>query len=227
LRGEFAPYAVNVQAGGEPAEALRPYMPLAERLGRILTGIGGSGISAVHVEVHGAIAEHDVRILTLSALKGLFSTVVHEPVTFVNAPLMATERGIDVQETRSSQSKDYVNQVVLRADSDEGSVAVGGTLVGKANLEHIVQVYDYSIDMQPARFMLFMRYADRPGVVGRVGSVLGEVNVNIASMQVSRETIGGEALMGLTVDDDVPPEIIDRIVQAIDARDAKFIDLEA
>jgi D-3-phosphoglycerate dehydrogenase / 2-oxoglutarate reductase len=227
LRGEFAPYAVNVQAGGEPAEALRPYMPLAERLGRILTGIGGSGISVVHVEVHGAIAEHDVRILTLSALKGLFSTVVHEPVTFVNAPLMATERGIDVQETRSSQSKDYVNQVVLRADSDEGSVAVGGTLVGKANLEHIVQVYDYSIDMQPARFMLFMRYADRPGVVGRVGSVLGEVNVNIASMQVSRETIGGEALMGLTVDDDVPPEIIDRIVQAIDARDAKFIDLEA
>jgi D-3-phosphoglycerate dehydrogenase / 2-oxoglutarate reductase len=227
LRGEFAPYAVNVQAGGEPAADLRAYIPLTEKLGRILTGIGGSGISAVHFEVHGAIAEHDARLLTLAGLKGLFSTVVHEPVTFVNAPLMAAERGIDVRETRSAQSKDYVNQVVIRADSDEGSVAVGGTLVGKRNLEHIVQVYDYSIDMQPERYMLFLRYRDRPGVVGQVGSVLGEVNVNIASMQVSRETIGGEALMGLTVDDDVAPEVIDRIVAAIDARDAKFIDIGA
>lgn len=225
LKGEFAPYAVNVDAGTESAEALRPYIPLTEHLGRLLAGIGGGGISAVHFEVHGQIAEHDTRILRLAGLKGLFSCFVHEPVTYVNAPLLAAERGIEVRETTSVSSRDYVNVVVVRAESDEGSVAVGGTLVGKRNQQHIVQVYDYSIDMQPERFMCFLRYVDRPGVIGKVGSVLGEVGINIASMQVSRETIGGEALMGLTADAAIPSDILERILTTIEARDAKFIDL--
>lgn len=225
LRGEFAPYAVNIQAGTEFVEALRPFISLTEKLGRILTGIGGGRVSTVHFEFHGAVAEHDCRILTLAGLKGLFASIVHEPVTYVNAPLMAQERGIEIKETKSALSRDYVNLVLIRGESDEGSVAVAGSLVGKRDDERIVRVYDYEIEMMPERFMCFMRYRDRPGVIGKVGTILGGADINIASMQVSRENIGGEALMGFTVDSEVPEAVLDEMGGAIEARDAKFIDL--
>lgn len=225
LNGELAPFAVNIQGGAEYVEMLRPYIPLTEKLGRVLTGVAGAGIEDLTVEFLGEIAEHDTRILTLAGLKGLFAAVVHEPVTYVNAPLLATERGIDVSETKSSVSQDYVNLVVMRAATERGPVTVAGSLVGKKEEERIVRVYDYSIDMMPERFMCFLRYVDRPGVIGKVGTVLGEGGINIASMQVSRETFGGEALMGLTVDDAIPPSVLDAIAQAIEATDVKFIDL--
>ncbi|MCA1839520.1 MAG: phosphoglycerate dehydrogenase [Actinobacteria bacterium] len=225
LKGEFAPFAVNIQGGAEYVEMLKPFIPLAEKVGSILNGLAGSGINAVHFEYHGTVAEHDTRILTLAGLKGLFLAVVHEPVTYVNAPLLAADRGLEVKETRSAVSRDYVNLVLMRAETDAGSIAVGASLVGKHDEERIVRVFDYTIDMLPERYMLFMRYADRPGVIGKVGTVLGDSGVNIASMQVSRENIGGEALMGLTVDSAIPPDALSGVVTAIDARDAKFIDL--
>lgn len=225
LKGEFAPYAVNLQAGTEFVEVLRPFIPLIEKMGRITTGLAGAGVSTIHFEFHGTIAEHDCRILTLAGLKGLFSAVVHEPVTFVNAPLLASERGIEVKETKSALSRDFVNLVLIRAEADEGSVAVGGTLVGKRDRERIVRVYEYELDMEPERFMCFLRYADRPGIIGKVGTVLGDAGINIAGMDVSRETIGGEALMGLTIDSEIPEAALDEITKAIEARDAKFIDL--
>lgn len=225
LRGEFVPYAVNLQAGTEFVEALRPYIPLTEKLGRILTGISGGLLSTIHFEFHGTVAEHDTRILTLAGLKGVFDSVVNEPVTFVNAPLLAKDRGIEVKETKSALSRDFVNLVVIKTESEEGPVGVGGALVGKRDQERIVRVYDYEIDMFPERYMCFLRYKDVPGVIGKVGTVLGDSKVNIASMQVSRENIGGEALMGLTVDQPIPSEALERIVNAIEARDAKFIDL--
>jgi len=225
LRGEFAPYAVNVAAGGDFGEALRPFIPLTERLGRVLGGLVGAGLSAVRFEVYGAIAENDTRILTLAGLKGLFGGIVHEPVTYVNAPLMAAERGIHIEETKSASSQDYVNLVVIRGESDEGPVAVGGSLFGKGNEEHLVRVYEFPIDMEPERYLCLLRYADRPGVIGKVGTVLGAADINIASIKVSRETIGGEALMGLTVDSPIPPEVVREIAAVAQAREARFIDL--
>lgn len=226
LRGEFAPYAVNIQGGAEYVETLRPFIPLTEKLGRILTGVAGPGVNNLHFEFHGAISEQDTRILTLAGLKGLFSKIVHEPVTYVNAPLLASERGIEISETKSAVSHDFVNLILVSASSDDGTVTVGGSLVGKKDEERIVRVYDYAMDMAPERYMCFIRYRDRPGVIGEVGSVLGRSGINIASMQVSREKIGGEALMGLSVDEEIPEEVIDRISATIEARDAKFIDLE-
>jgi len=225
LKGEFAPYAVNLAAGAEFVEALRPFIPLTERLGRVLAGLAGTGTSSIHFEFHGALADHDTRVLTLAGLKGLFSAIVHEPVTYVNAPLLAEERGVEVRETKSARSPDFVNLVVLKASSDEETVAVGGTLVGKRDEARIVRVYEYEIDMEPARYMCFLRYEDRPGIIGKVGTVLGDAEINIAGMHVSRETIGGEALMGLTVDTPISPDVVDRIAVSIGARDAKFIDL--
>jgi D-3-phosphoglycerate dehydrogenase / 2-oxoglutarate reductase len=225
LRGEFAPYAVNIQGGAEYVEAIRPFISLTEKVGRILNGVAGDRIAEVHMEFRGSVAEHDTRILTLAGLKGLFSAIVHEPVTYVNAPLLAQERGIDVKETKSAVSTDFVNLVTMRAASERGTAAVAGTLVGKKDEQRIVQVYDYGMDMRPERYMCFLRYIDVPGVIGKVGTVLGDSNVNIASMQVSRQTIGGEALMGLTVDDEIPSEALERIKDVIDATDARFIDL--
>lgn len=225
LRGDFVPYAVNIQAGAEFVEALRPYIPLTEKLGRVLTGIAGEGIASVHFEFHGSIAEHDTRILTLAGLKGVFEKVVSEPVSYVNAPLLAEERGVEVRETKSALSRDFVNLVILKAESGGDSIAVGGTLVGKRDEERIVRVYDYEIEVLPERYMCFLRYRDRPGVIGNVGSILGDRGINIASMQVSRETIGGEALMGLTVDSQIPARVLEEIGSAVEARDVRFIDL--
>ena len=223
LRGEFVPYGVNVSAGAEVPEVVRPFLPLAERLGAILTGLAEGAISSVSFEYLGRIAEADTRVLTLAALKGCLGGVVHEPVSFVNAPVIARERGISVTETKSTVSSDYVNLVTLRASTEAGEVSVGGTLVGKRDGERIVRVDDFDIDLAPAAHMTFFLYEDRPGVIGRVGTVLGEAGVNVGAAVVARKAQGGAALMTLTTDGPVPPEVQERIVAEIGADRARSI----
>jgi D-3-phosphoglycerate dehydrogenase len=223
LSGEFVPYAVNVSAGAEVSEAVRPFLPLAHKLGALLTGLAQGAVRGVEAQYLGRLAESDTRVLTLAVVKGVLSGVVHEPVSFVNAPIIAAERGIAISETRSTVSSDYVNLIHVRADTDEGPVSVGGTLVGKRNAERVMQVNDYDIEMAPARFMLFFTYEDRPGVIGKVGTILGEADINIATMDVGRPTRGGTALMGLTLDSAVPAEVIVRILEEIGAGPARFI----
>ena len=223
LRGELAPYAVNVEAGRELSDVVRPFLPLAEKLGRIFTVLAGGNVHELSISYQGSIADHDTRVLTLAALKGMFSGVVHEPVTFVNAPLMAAERGIEVSETKSAMSRDYVNAIEISAG--EGT-AVAGTLVGKRNEERLVRVLDFDVDFPPGPFMCFLRYDDRPGVIGAIGTILGGAGVNIADMRVGRQEKGGEALMCLTVDQSITPEVLQELVEGSNAKDAKFITLE-
>ena len=226
LRGDFVPYAVNVDVGQDIPEAVRPYLQLAERLGRVVVGLTGPGIESLRFEYHGGIAEYDTRALTLSGLKGAFSAVVHEPVTFVNAPLIAKDRGISIEEAKSSQSVDYVNLVEVRATAKQDTVSVAGVLVGKKDTERLVRVYGYDLDMAFAPIMAFFRYADRPGVVGVVGTLLGEAGVNIANMQVGRLTEGGEALMGLAVDSAIPEDVLASIVDRAKLGDARLVVLD-
>jgi D-3-phosphoglycerate dehydrogenase / 2-oxoglutarate reductase len=223
LRGDFVPYAVNVDVGSDIPEAVRSYLHLAERLGRVAVVLTGAGIEGLRFEYHGGIAEHDTRALTLAGLKGAFSAVVHEPVTFVNAPLIADERGITVEESKSSQSLDYVNLVEVRAEAKGETVSVAGVLVGKRDTERLVRVYGYDIDMAFAGNMVFFRYEDRPGVVGIVGTLLGDSGVNIANMQVGRQTEGGEALMALAVDSPIPEPILASITEQARLRDARSV----
>ena len=223
LQGEFVPYAVNVPAAGEVSEQVRPFLPLAEKLGAILTGLAEAPVRSLEADYLGRLAEHDTRVLTLAALKGALARVVHEPVSFVNASMIARERGIGVSERKSTASRDYVNLMTLRADTEGGEVAVAGTLVGKRDGERLVQVYDFDIDMAPARHMAFFLYEDRPGVIGTVGSMLGSAGINIASMEVGRKEAGGPALMGLTVDSPIPSEVLAAIEQAVGAKQAHSI----
>jgi len=223
LSGEFVPYAVNVSAGAEVSEAIKPFLPLAHKLGALLTGLAQGAVRGVEAQYLGRIAESDTRVLTLAVVKGVLSGVVHEPVSFVNAPIIATERGIAISEMRSTVSSDYVNLIHVRADTDEGAVSVAGTLVGKRNAERVMQVNDYDIETAPSRYMLFFTYEDRPGIIGKVGTILGEADINIATMDVGRPTRGGTALMGLTLDSPVPSDVIERICAEIGAGPARFI----
>jgi D-3-phosphoglycerate dehydrogenase / 2-oxoglutarate reductase len=217
LKGEFVPYAVNVSAGAEVSDIVRPYVPLAERLGALLVGLADGGVHTLECAYLGRIAEADTRALTLGILKGVLRSVVNEPVSFVNAPMMARERGLVVSERRSTVSQDYVSSVSLRADSDEGVVSVSGTLIGKKNAERVTQVWDFEVEIGPAEHMVFFVYRDRPGIIGLVGTILGEAGVNIATMEVGRKSEGGDALMGLTVDSPVPPEVLERVAREIGA----------
>ncbi len=227
LKGEFVPYAVNVSAGAEVSEAVRPFLTLAERLGRLLTGLADRALRSIECAYLGPIAEADTRVLTLAALKGSLAFFVDEPVSLVNAPVLARERGIAVSEVRSSASRDYVNLVALRAETEDGEVSVAGTVVGGRHAERIVQVLGFDVEVAPAAHMAFLRYQDRPGVIGRVGTVLGEAGVNVGLMQVARDVAGGEALMVLALDTAVPPEVEERVVAVAGAAWARFLTLPA
>jgi D-3-phosphoglycerate dehydrogenase len=226
LRGEFVPYAVNLEVGPDIPEPVRPYLRLAERLGRFAVALAGSGIDGIRFEYHGRIADHDTRALTLSGLKGAFTDVVHEPVTFVNAPLLARDRGISIEEARMSESLDYVNVVEVHAECKSETVSVAGVLAGKRDDERLVRAYGYELDMAFSPIMVLFRYEDRPGIIGIVGSLLGRADVNIASMQVARHSEGGEALMVMAVDSPIPAEVLDEIVTRAEMRDARAIVLD-
>ncbi len=226
LSGEFVPDAVNVQ-GGAVAEDVKPGLPLAEKLGRIFTALAGGVPVRLEVEVRGEIAQHDVKVLELAALKGVFTDVIEESVTYVNAPLLARDRGLEVLLTTSDDSPDWRNLVTVRGTmADGGTVSVSGTLTGPKHIERIVEVNGYAMEIVPTPHMGFFTYTDRPGVVGVVGRLLGDAGVNIAGMQVGRDAKGGKALIALTVDSAVPPELIDAITREIGADQGRRVDLE-
>ncbi|HZG95200.1 MAG TPA: phosphoglycerate dehydrogenase [Mycobacteriales bacterium] len=227
LRGEFVPDAVNVQAGGVVAEEIRPGLPLVEKLGRVFTGLAGGVAASLTVDVRGEIAAYDVKVLKLAALKGVFADVVEEPVTYVNAPLLAEERGVEVQLTTDGESPDYRNLLAVRGTLASGEqISVSGTLSGTKQIEKLTEVCGFDIDVTFAPHLAFFRYDDRPGIVGSVGRILGDADVNIANMQVGRREQGGEALMVITVDSAIPPAVVDDITATIGAHYGRTVDIE-
>ena len=225
LSGELVPDAVNVQ-GGVIAEDVRPGIPLVEKLGRIFTALAGEVAQQIDVEVRGEITEFDVKVLELAALKGVFADIVEEQVSYVNAPLLAAERGTEVRLVTEPESPDHRNLITIRGTLADGSqVSVSGTLIGIAQQERLVEVNDFVVDLEPTEHLAFFTYEDRPGMVGTVGKILGDAQVNIAGMQVSRDTKGGQALVALSVDSAVPTEVLDEIREAISARVVRGVDL--
>src|SRR5262249_25129797 len=142
---------------------------------------------------------------------------------FVNVTMIARERGLSVSERKSTASRDYVSLMTVRADTEVGEVAVAGTLVGARDGERLGRGGEFDADMAPARDMAFFLYEDRPGVIGTVGSLLGDAGINIASMEVGRREAGGLALMVLTVDSPIPAEVMQRIAASIGAQRARVL----
>jgi D-3-phosphoglycerate dehydrogenase / 2-oxoglutarate reductase len=225
LSGELVPDAVNVQ-GGVIAEDVRPGIALTEKLGRIFTALAGEVAQQLDVEVRGEITQYDVKVLELAALKGVFADIVEETVSYVNAPLLAAERGVAVRLVTDPESPDHRNLVTLRGTlADGGQVSVSGTLIGIHQRERLVEVNGYDVDLEPTQHVAFFTYEDRPGMVGAIGRILGDADVNIAGMQVARDHVGGLALVAMTVDTAIPAGILDEIAAEMRATMSRSVDL--
>jgi D-3-phosphoglycerate dehydrogenase len=226
LAGELVPDAVNVK-GGEIHEEIRPSLPLVEKLSQVATALADELPVSVEVIVKGEVSEHDCSVLATSALKGALVTTGAEDVTYVNAPGLAQERGFTSTVTTDPVSPEYRSMISLRAAFSNGThVTVDGTLVGIKKIEKIIAIDKFDLDLPPTDHLLFLRYTDRPGVVGVVGETLGKAGINIASMQVARSSAGGEALMAITVDSAIPDEIVAGVAKATGANLARTVSLK-
>lgn len=225
LAGEFVPDAVNV-AGGAVGEEVAPWLDLVRKLGSLLAAVAGTLPASIAVEVRGELAASDVSVLELAALRGVFSAVVEDQVTFVNAPALAEERGVSVSLSAETESPAHRSLVSLRAALADGtSVAVAGTLSGPAQVQKVVTVNGRSFDLRAEGTYLLASYTDRPGVMGTVGTILGEAGVNIEAAQISQSVEGRSALMMLRVVGEVGDELRGRVAGAIDAGRTVTVDL--
>lgn len=217
LAGDLVPDAVNV-AGGIIDSSVKPGIPLAEKLGQIVAGLAHTSIVSVEFEARGEIAAHDVTVLKLAALKGLFQTMVTEQVSYVNAPLLAEQRGVDVRLTQETSSDEYRNVTTLRATLSDGStVSAGGTVIGPKHHQKIVSINGYDVELAMAEHMVVMVYQDRPGIVAIYGAAFAEAGINIAAMTIARQQKGGKALSIVTVDSPISPEMLEELKVKIEA----------
>jgi len=203
LAGDFVPFAVNVSAA-EASETVRPFLPLAERLGRLYVALNGGAPSTLEVDYAGQLADYDTRILTLSVLKGVFGGVSEEPVSYVNAPQIAAERGVDVQSTTTSATQEYVNLITVRG----GDHAIAGTLVGLRGDPRIVMLDGNSVDLPPARYMLVVRNEDVPGMIAAVARAVADAGINVDDMHLGRSPEGRAALQVLATTAPVPDDVV-------------------
>jgi D-3-phosphoglycerate dehydrogenase len=221
LNCDFVQFAVNV-AASEASETVRPFLPLAERIGGLFTGLAGGAPNELTIEYEGELADYDCRVLTLSVLKGVLTPVVDEPVSFVNAPQIAERRGISVRETKSADARDYVNLISVRGDQ---GTHVAATLFGKQQVPRIVGIDGHLVDVPPASHMLVVHNEDSPGVIGLVATALGKAGVNISDMDVGQTTSGVAALMVIATGEPVPASVVAEISALPVVQSARAFDL--
>ena len=226
LGGGLVSNAINIPVVDQAdLETLGPFIPLAAKLGRLAVELSGGRPTRIVVAAHGPLSECDTRLLTVAALNGAFQGRVDQTVNYVNAPVIAAERGIEVAEERFRASRDYMNVVEVRATGDGTETAVSGTTIGPEPRLFLAGALGYGIDLELAPNMVFVRYQDMPGVIGRVGTMFGAAGVNIANMAVSRTKEGDTALMVFSVDTPAPQELTDEL-HAAGFDDARFIRLD-
>jgi D-3-phosphoglycerate dehydrogenase len=227
LEGRVATNAVNVPSiAPEDAEYLGPVLPLASKLGELAYELAGANVTRLDLVHSGELADHDTRLLTLAALTGALQGRFEEPVNLVNAALVARERGIEVREEARRQSRDFTNLIQVTAYAGGREVVVAGTTLGSEHRPRLVHALGYEIEVELDPLMVFIVNQDQPGRIGRVGTMLGEAGVNIATMAVSRNRAGGNALMALTVDTPLPPDLAERLRREPGFVDVRLITLE-
>jgi D-3-phosphoglycerate dehydrogenase len=227
LAGEFEPDAVNVQVSGRVGEEVRPWLPLVQKLGVVLHVVTDGVPSGITVDVAGELAAEDTSVLPLAALRGLFTHVVEDQVTFVNVANLAAERGVSAELCITPESLNFRSVVQLRAAMPDGTfVTVSGTLSGRNQVQKLVEINGRHFDLRAEGEVLLLEYADRPGVMGRVGSLLGEAAVNIEAAQISQTTDGADAIMLLRVDRPVDPAVLEPIGASVGAVTTRLISFD-
>ena len=223
LDGRPAPFAVNAPiVSGETARVLGPYAQLTQALGNLGTQLAEGQLRSVEITYSGEITDFDTTVLRASAIRGLLERVSGESVNLVNASIVARNRGLRIDERKSASSQPYANLISLKVETDRGTSTVGGTVInGQPN---IVCIDDYWLTVEPTGgHLLLIRHTDQPGMIGKVGTILGEADINISAMQVARESARGRALMLLSVDDPVPAEVVRKISEVTNLRDVKLV----
>jgi D-3-phosphoglycerate dehydrogenase / 2-oxoglutarate reductase len=222
LEGGLVTNAVNIPTlRAEDIEALAPYIPLAAKLGRLAMELAQGRAERIELTFYGALSQYDTRLLSVAALNGAFQGRTDQPVNYVNAPLIAAERGIEVVEERKRSSRDFTNLIRVGVDG----LLVAGTTIGREDRQWLVSALGFELEMELSPLLVIFRYDDVPGVIGRVGTTFGEAGVNIANMTVSRTRRGGKALMVLSIDTPAPPELVERL-RGEGFDDAHFISLQ-
>ena len=225
LEGGLVSNAVNIPViGAEDLEVLGGYIPLAAKLGRLAMELAEGRVDELRLTYFGGLAQYDTRLLTVAALNGAFQGRSDQPVNYVNAPVIAAERGVEVREESSRSSRDFTNLVRVEAVSGDEALRVAGTTIGNEDRLWLVSALGFELEMELAPLLVFFRYDDVPGVIGKVGTLFGESSVNIANMAVSRTRQGGQALMALSVDSRAPEGLVAKVHAEFD--DARFISLE-
>ncbi len=224
LEGGLVTNAVNIPViGAEDLEVLGAYIPLSAKLGRLAFELAEGRVDELRLTYFGGLSRYDTRLLTVAALNGAFQGRADQPVNYVNAPLIAAEHGVEVREERRRGSRDFTNLVRVEARAGGQPLRVAGTTIGNDDRLWLVSALGFELEMELAPLLVFFRYDDVPGVIGRVGTVFGEAGVNIANMTVSRTRRGGKALMALSIDSPAPPELVERLHREFE--DARLISL--
>ncbi|HEY5539865.1 MAG TPA: phosphoglycerate dehydrogenase [Coriobacteriia bacterium] len=213
LNGEMVTTAVNIApVPPDVMDKVGPYLKLAEQVGGMVAQLAKGGIDDLSITMIGGLAETDTRILRTAVLKGMLTVATDEPVNYVNANYFAEQRGIRVTESKRAETHDYVSMMTVKALSGGKEVVdIAAALIGKKNEPRLVSLWRYDLDMRPEEHMAFFSYPDRPGMIGKVGTILGDAGVNIGSMQVGRHEAGGKALMGVSVDTPIDSELLAKI----------------
>ena len=208
LAGDPARSAVNIPSmRPEHIEPVRPFLPIAEKLGLLLGQLLEGPIRRLEVLYAGGLAERNTEPLTTAVLKGLLSGAVAEGVNYVNAPLVAKERGIEVRESKTSEQGEFTDLIEVSCEASGGRRTVAGTVFGEAN-PRIVRIDDQRFNMEPVGYVLIAPHEDVPGVVGRIGTLLGESGINIFGLQLGRKYRRGPAVMALNVDEPIAPDLL-------------------
>jgi D-3-phosphoglycerate dehydrogenase len=226
LRGAMPMHAINAPVPmGEGAEFVAQFSGLCETLGKLLYQLTERPGSVLRIEYRGEIADYDTRLLDVSAQRGLLAPMIFEPLNYVNTPLLARERGLHLETSRVPESADYTSLVVLRMDGEVGENVVSGTLVGPRHQPRLVEVMGFDMDIVPEKYMLFIRNEDVPGMIGKLGTILGEHGINIGNMAVGRGKPGSRAAMAVTVDEPVPEEVLQALLETPGFNKARAVTL--
>jgi D-3-phosphoglycerate dehydrogenase len=206
-------------------EVLSPFFELCENLGSLFINLFEGNLESLKIGYYGKISDYDVRMLTSIILVKILEKYSAEAVNLVNVDLLVKEMGLKVDEVKSSHSKDYVNLITLEGKGSQGELSISGTTVGKKDTPRFIAIDKYEIDMVPSRYMAFIRYKDVPGQIGKIGSAFGKLNVNIASMHVGRKKLSGLAVMGLNLDNEVTPEMLEEFKKLSGFENIKVVNL--
>ncbi len=227
LKNKMVPTAVNVKlVDDEVMSAVTPYVEACEMLGVVLAQLSRDAISSVELTVSGDLAEYDVSLLGTAALRGIFSRTTDDPVNFVNASYIAEQRGVSITVNKDPKQDEYTSKVSLLTMNGSHRVEVACTTSGPLSEPRIISLFDYKLDLIPRKYVLVMKYEDTPGKLGRIGTVLGNANINISTMEIGTlEKATGEAIVLMNVDDPVPSDVYDELVESVGVTDGWFIEL--